>query len=224
MTVTNRSAFDSELEQLHVDLIQMGGMIENAIDRSISALEHANRDLAAEIVSSDRTIDDMEKAIESRCLRLLMRQQPVARDLRAISTALKIITDMERIGDHASDIAELTIRLGDDKPLGMARHIPQMAAIAVEMVKSCIQCFIDSDLRKARATIQRDDEVDRLFGVVRGELVKTLTSARDGELADQAVDLMMIAKYLERIADHAVNICEWVVFYDTGLHKDTPIL
>ncbi len=213
-----------ELEQLNLDLIKMGGMIEEAIAKSIRALEQSNTAIASEIIQSDHSVDDMEKQIEARCLRLLMRQQPVARDLRAISTALKMITDMERIGDHAADIAELTIRLDGNKPESMAQHIPDMADIATQMVRACVQSFIENDLTLAKATIQRDDEVDDLFNVVRDELIKMLENGSDAETANQAIDLMMIAKYLERIGDHAVNICEWVVFYDTGLHKETQIL
>ena len=219
-----RAGFDAELEQLKLELIQMGGQVEDAISRSIAALEESDRDEAKQIIESDASIDQMEKAIESRCLRLLMRQQPVARDLRRISTALKIITDLERIGDHASDISELTIRLAGSAPEAMAKHIPQMSGIAIEMVRDCVQAFIDSDLDKARRIIARDDAVDELFGVVRGELVRTLAGEGGKETADRAIDVMMVAKYLERIGDHAVNIAEWVVFFDTGVHKETPIL
>ncbi|RPF43226.1 PhoU-like phosphate uptake regulator [Hydrogenoanaerobacterium saccharovorans] len=222
--MTARSTFETELEQLNLDLIKMGGMIEEAIAKSIGALETSDTNIANEIISADRTVDDMEKQIEARCLRLLMRQQPVARDLRAISTALKMITDMERIGDHAADIAELTIRLDSNKPLSMAQHIPEMADIATQMVRACVKSFIDNNLEQAKETIARDDEVDDLFNVVRDELIKTLSGESDAEKANQAIDLMMIAKYLERIGDHAVNICEWVVFYDTGLHKQTQIM
>ncbi|WP_312644646.1 phosphate signaling complex protein PhoU [Hydrogenoanaerobacterium sp.] len=219
-----RSSFDMELEQLNLDLIKMGGMVEEAIAKSIRALEVSDTAIANEIINGDRSVDDMEKQIEARCLRLLMRQQPVARDLRAISTALKMITDMERIGDHAADIAELTIRLDSKKPLSMAQHIPEMADIATQMVRACVKSFIDNNLDQAKETIARDDEVDELFNVVRDELIKTLSGESDAEKANQAIDLMMIAKYLERIGDHAVNICEWVVFYDTGLHKETQIM
>ena len=222
--MTARSTFDMELEQLNLELIQMGGMIEDAIAKAIAALEAPDKNIANEIIANDHIIDEIERQIEARCLRLLMRQQPVARDLRAISTALKMITDMERIGDHASDIAELTIRLDSKKPLSMAKHIPEMARIASLMVHNCVKSFIDSNLEQAQLTIDQDDEVDNLFNVVRDELIKTLSGEIDGEKANQAIDLMMIAKYLERIGDHAVNICEWVVFYSTGLHKQTQII
>ena len=222
--MTARAGFDAELEQLNLDLIRMGGMAEDAIAKSIQALEHGKKDLAREIIEDDTEIDQIEKTIESRCLRLLMRQQPVARDLRKISTALKMITDLERIGDHASDIAELTIQLNGEKPDLIAKHIPEMANIAMQMVRSCVQCFIENDLSQANAIIKRDDEVDHLFNVVRDELIKTLSGQTVPEEANRAIDVMMIAKYLERIGDHAVNICEWVVFYDTGMHKETPIL
>ncbi|MEG0017684.1 MAG: phosphate signaling complex protein PhoU, partial [Hydrogenoanaerobacterium sp.] len=187
--MTARSSFDKELEQLNLELIEMGGMIEEAIVRSVEALEGHDKNTAAEIIANDHLVDDMEKQIEARCLRLLMRQQPVARDLRAISTALKMITDMERIGDQASDIAELSIRLDSNKPLSMAKHIPQMASIASLMVHDCVKSFIDSNLDIAHETIARDDEVDELFNVVRGELIKTLSGESDAEKANQAIDL-----------------------------------
>ena len=222
--MTARASVDAELEQLKLDLIRMGSMAEEAIAESIRALEGGKKDMAKKIIEDDTEIDQMEKTIESRCLRLLMRQQPVARDLRAISTALKMITDLERIGDHASDIAELTIQLDGERPEMMAKHIPEMADIAMQMVRSCVQCFIESDLAQADEIIKRDDEVDCLFGVVRNELIKALSGQTNSEEANRAIDVMMAAKYLERIADHAVNICEWVVFYDTGRHKETAIL
>ena len=222
--MTARSTFDMELEQLGIELIRMGATVEDAITRSVHALEQGDKATAEEIIEADRVVDDMEKSVEARCLRLLMRQQPVARDLRTISTALKIITDLERIGDHAADIAELAIRLGGSQPIEMARHITDMADIAIQMVGACVKSYIDNDIKRAQETIQRDDEVDDLFCVVREELIKTLSGKIAPERADQAIDLMMVAKYLERIGDHAVNICEWVVFYDTGKHKETQIL
>lgn len=222
--MTARSRFDAELEQLKLEMIQMASLAEDAIGRSIAAMEQGDRMSARQIIEEDRNIDDMEKSIESRCLRLLMRQQPVAKDLRAISAALKIITDLERIGDHASDIAELTLQLEGEQPVSMAQHIPPMAEIASQMVRSCVRSYIESNLQLAEETIARDDEVDALFNVVRDELVRVLSQKNDSEASNRAIDFMMVAKYLERIGDHAVNICEWVVFYDTGIHKETPIL
>ncbi len=217
-----RNEFDRELEELHLEMIRMGGLIEEAIDRSITALEKRDRELAETIIADDRKIDDLDHAIEARCLSLLLRQQPVAADLRAISTALKMVTDMERIGDHAADIADLTLRFDDSPFIKSLEHIPLMARIASSMVKDSINAFVKSDAEFSREIIRRDDEVDKLFETVKQEIVAILT--KSAESADQAVDFLMIAKYLERIGDHAVNICGWVIFSVTGKHKDTKIL
>ncbi|MDK2802956.1 MAG: phosphate signaling complex protein PhoU [Oscillospiraceae bacterium] len=217
-----RSRFDDELEDLNIKLIEMGALAQEAISDSVKALLTNRPELAKSVIANDRNIDELEKVIEQKCLKLLMLQQPVARDLRVISTALKMITDLERIGDQAADIADLTLRFNDQEQLSFAKNISPMADIAKSMVKSCIEAYIKNDLDLATNTIKRDDEVDDLFDVVKEELIQTVT--KDKDKADQAIDLMMIAKYLERIGDHAVNVCEWVIFYSTGLHKKTQIL
>ena len=217
-----RTEFDKELETLHLNLIRLGGLIEEAIDLSITALEKRDRELAESVVKNDRRVDDLDRSIEAQCLSLLLRQQPVASDLRAISTALKMVTDMERIGDQAADIADLTLRFDDSPYIKSLEHIPIMARIASSMVKDSIDAFVRSDVDFSREIIQRDDEVDKLFETVKQELISILTHS--SEHADQAVDFLMIAKYLERIGDHAVNICGWVIFSLTGKHKDAKIL
>lgn len=215
-----RTYFERELEELHTDLIKMGGMVEQAITRSIEALNPGQRKLAQQVAQGDKIIDEMEQNIESRCLRLMLRQQPVARDLRAISTAIKMVTDMERIGDQAADIADIVLRY-DGEITDISDHIPTMAAETVGMVSDSISSFVKNDLELARATIDRDDKVDALFCRVKEELIHCLrTESCD---ADRALDAMMIAKYLERIGDHAVNICEWVEFSDTGVHKSAQL-
>lgn len=216
-----RSEFDHELENLHLDLIQMGGLIEEAIDKSITALEKRDRALAETIIANDRRIDDLNRSIEARCLSLLLRQQPVAKDLRAISTALKMITDMERIGDHAADIADISLRFDSEPFIKTLEHIPLMARISSAMVKDSINAFVKSDVPASREIIRRDDEVDNLFETVKQEIIAILTHSP--ESADQAVDFMMIAKYLERIGDHAVNISGWVIFSVTGEHESKKI-
>lgn len=217
-----RIEFDKELENLHLDLIRMGGMIEEAIDHSITALEKRDKELAKSIIANDRQIDDLDHTIEARCLSLLLRQQPVAKDLRAISTALKMVTDMERIGDQAADIADISLRFGDGPFIKSLEHIPLMARTASLMVRGSINAFVKSDAAASHEIIQRDDELDGLFETIKQELISVLTHRP--EAADQAVDFLMIAKYLERIGDHAVNICGWVIFSITGEHKDTKIL
>jgi phosphate transport system protein len=217
-----RTEFDRELEQLHLDMIRMGGLIEDAIDKSIVALEKRDKELAQEIIRNDKTIDDLDRLIETECLRLLLKQQPVARDLRAISTALKMITDMERIGDQAADIADVSLRF-DDKPfLKTLEHIPLMAHIASSMVKDSINAFVKSDTDMCREIMSRDDEVDSLFETVKQDIIAIMVKSTSE--ADQAIDFLQIAKYLERIGDHAVNICEWVIFSVTGEHKNKKIL
>lgn len=218
----SRIQFENELLILHNELIKMGAMIEEAISKSIQAFEKNDGELAREVIVGDKAVDDMERSIEQRCLRLLLRQQPVARDLRTISTAVKIITDMERIGDQAEDIADIARRPQSGGIADLTRHIPQMAQVAMEMVNASIQAFIDRDLSLASRTRDRDDELDHLFATVKDELVALLKV--QNELADRVIDAIMVVKYLERIGDHAVNICEWVEFMETGVHKHTQIL
>ncbi len=217
-----RTEFDHELEELHLDLIRMGGMIEAAIDQSIQALEKRDNVLAEKVVAGDKDIDSLERDIEAKCLRLLLRQQPVAKDLRAVSTALKIITDMERIGDQAADIADVSLRFGDEPFLKAMEHIPLMASTASAMVKDSINAFVKSDVEASQEVIERDDEVDRLFETIKQDIISVLVKTPN--FADQAVDFLIISKYLERIGDHAVNIAEWVIFYMTGEHKHRKIL
>lgn len=217
-----RNSFDKELEQLHIDLIKMGSMAEEAIERSVRAFSERNDLLAKEIMQGDHPIDNMEKQIEAGCLSLILRQQPVAGDLRKITCALKMITDLERIADNAADIAELSLMIKGDHIIEMVQHIPTMAQTSVEMVHKSIDSFVRSDLSLAEQVITQDDTVDALFCKVKDELGEILRQNRDS--SDNAIDFLMIAKYLERIADHAVNICEWVLFSETGIHKDKKIM
>ncbi|MEG2038845.1 MAG: phosphate signaling complex protein PhoU [Oscillospiraceae bacterium] len=217
-----RVSFDQEMELLTNDLIKMGGMTDEAIRNSITALLTQNKSLAREVMNGDEAVDEMEKVIESRCLRLLLRQQPVARDLRAISTALKMITDLERIGDQAENIAEISLKFNNLESSEMAKHIPTMGRLAILMVQKSIDAVVANDPKLAKQVVDDDDEVDVMFEVVKTELVKAIQ--QNPLSADHAIDLMMVAKYLERIADHAVNISDWVIFYSTGLHKHTKIL
>ena len=211
-----RSKFDRDLETLNTQLIAMGGLIESAIRQAVGALLHREEATAREALLFDREVDRKEVEIESLCLRLLLQQQPVARDLRVISAALKMITDMERIGDQAGDIAEITLRLPQNLELHRVDHIRAMANAATGMVKKAIDAFVARDLEMARQVSDADDQVDGLFLAVRDDLVKIV---REGGDVETAIDLLMIAKYFERIGDHAVNISEWVVYSITGEHK-----
>ena len=202
-------------------MIDMGSLVESAIEDSIKAFKTHDMELCHAIIENDKVIDDMEKAIESKCLWLIAREQPVASDLRLITTALKITTDMERIADHASDIAELTVRIPEKSVFADSSHITQMAAAATRMVKNAVTAYVSYDLPLAKATEKDDDEVDDYFNLIKSELAQIFNT--QPQKMDNAIDFLLIAKYLERIADHAVNICEWVHFSQTGEHKDTQI-
>ena len=211
-----RKWFDEQLGELNNKMIEMGALIERAIARSVRAFQTQDKDMARSIQTDDRLVDEKEKEIESLCLRLLLEQQPVARDLRMISTALKIITDMERIGDHAADIAEQCIFLSEMKDVKQVVLIPQMAQVAVRMVTDSIDAYVRKDLELAREVIAQDDQVDAFFVQVKEELMVLVHENTD--YIEQTFDLMQIAKYLERIGDHAENIAEWVIFSITGKH------
>ena len=204
-----RSNFDRQLQQLHEALTQMGTMCEEAIAASVSALLDGNKAGAETAIARERDIDQQERDAEALCMRLLLQQQPVAGDLRAVSSALKIICDMERIGDQAADIAEITRHTGS-KALPGHLHIREMTKAAVKMVAGSVEC----DLQMAKEVMIYDDVVDQLFDEVKEELT-TLIRA-DSSSAGEALDWLMIAKYLERIGDHAVNIAEWVTYSITG--------
>lgn len=217
-----RNHFDIQLQELNLDLIKMGSAIEESIIKAVDALMRRDTVLAQEAIEFDAVIDDMERGIERRCLKLLLQQQPVASDLRRISSALKMITDMERIGDHASDISEITQRIAKDDYSYELKHIPQMAEATIKMVKDAVDAYVNSDINQAQAVIKEDDTVDDLFNVVKDNLIELIS--QDKTRGEQALDLIMIAKYFERIGDHAVNIGEWVIFSITGLHKNSPIM
>ncbi len=212
-----RNRFDRQLSTLNDELIEMGSMIEKSIETAIKALVNQDVDLARHAIEADEEIDRQERIIEDLCLKLLLQQQPVAKDLRLISSALKMITDMERIGDHASDISEITIALADQPYIKKLEHIQQMAKETMIMLVGSIEAFVDKDLEKANEVIKRDDVVDDLFDKVKKELIRMIHENADK--GEQAADLLMVAKYMERIGDHATNISEWVIFSITGKHK-----
>lgn len=217
-----RSRFDEQLLELNNRLIEMGGYIEETIALATKGLCEQSEPLAHKAIALEVEIDSLEREIESLCLKLLLQQQPVARDLRLISAALKMITDMERIGDQAADISEISIQLCKVEHILNLEHIPQMAVATVQMVTEAIDAFVKKDLELANAVIARDDYVDNLFDTVKNDLISMIR--QNVEHGEQAIDLLMIAKYFERIGDHATNIAEWVVFSITGLHKDKRIM
>ena len=211
-----RKTFDEQLEQLHINLIKMGSLCEEAISLSAKMILESEEGLKSKIVPLEEEIDHMEREIETRCMRLLLQQQPVARDLRAISAALKMISDMERIGDQAADIAELAPYLAG-KPGQELLPIGEMARATVVMVTDSVEAYVKNNLTLARQVMQEDDEVDALFLKLNESLTDLIRRSEIG--AETALDLLMAAKYFERIGDHAVNIAEWVEYSITGFHK-----
>ena len=211
-----RNRFDRQLEQLNNELINMGSLIEEAIEMAITALMKQDAKKAKEIVDFDEEIDEKEREIESLCLKLLLQQQPVARDLRQISAALKMITDMERIGDHAADISEMTILMAGTPYIRNIEHLQTMAKEAMVMLVKSIEAYVEKDLEKAEKVIESDDVIDDLFDQIKAELIDAIHQNPD--TGEQAADLLMVSKYLERIGDHATNIAEWVIFSITGNH------
>ncbi len=209
-----RERYMHQLKQLNDLLVQMGQMVEHAIELAINALNSQDVKKAKETISYDEEIDEMEKEIERLCLKLLLCQQPVAKDLRFISAALKMITDLERIGDHASDIGELVIYLSECPQINNLDCLKKMATETTDMVIQSINAYVESDIERAKAVILHDDVVDALFLEEKNELIRLIH--QDVNNGEQATDLLMVAKYFERIGDHATNIAEWVIFSVTG--------
>ena len=212
-----RNRFDEQLAELNKEIIEMGSMCEEVIDKATKAINLGDVQLAKTVKESGASIDQMERDIESRCMKLLLHQQPVARDLRMISAALKMITDMERIGDQAEDIAEIVTFL-DGRTVGEMKLISEMAYKTIEMVTGSVDAFVKKDVEIAKKVITQDDAVDGYFSKVKNDIITMISeNSTDGEFA---LDLLMIAKYFERIGDHATNIAEWVIYSVTGIHKE----
>lgn len=205
-----RSKFDEQLHLLNQEMMQMGSMIEDSIQKAINALIDQNVELAKKIMDNDTQIDHEQKKIENLCFNLLMQQQPVAKDLRVISAAMKMVTDMERIGDHAADISEMTILMSKTKYIPNLEHINRMASETVQMLIRSIEAYVEKDMKKAVDVIASDDVVDDLFDKNKTELIEQIQ--REPQSAESAADMLMVAKYFERIGDHATNIAEWVIF------------
>ncbi|MGN1006117.1 MAG: phosphate signaling complex protein PhoU [Aristaeellaceae bacterium] len=212
-----RVRFDEQLSLLNRELLEMGSLIEQSIRSATQALIRQDVEAANAAIASDHEVDQKEREIEALCLKLLLQQQPVARDLRQISAALKMITDMERIGDQAADISGIVIYLAGAPYLKKLEHLPQMAEAAIRMVTGSLDAYVNKDLELARRVMEMDDIIDDLFDVVKNELIGLIRKNADN--GSQAIDLLMIAKYFERIGDHAQNIAEWVEYAITGKHK-----
>lgn len=212
-----RESLDTQLEKLNVELIKMGALCEDAISTAVSGMLENNIKVLEKVFSIDSDIDKIEKDIEHLCTKLILQQQPVARDLRQITAALKMISDMERIGDQASDIAEMVpYVIGND--ISKETHIAKMAKAVIKMTNESIDSFVKRDLKLAKKVMADDDAVDELFLQIKKELIHLVQN--DNQNGEYYMDLLMIAKYLERIGDHTTNIAEWVEYTITGIHQN----
>jgi phosphate transport system protein len=214
----NRTHFEKELEELHYDVLKMGSLVEEAIANSIASLVNHDTELAQKVIDDDDRIDKIEVEIDNKCAKIIVTQQPIARDLRIVLTGLKIVTDLERMADHAVDIAKTTLRIAHQNYIKPLIDIPRMAEIVREMVKMSLDSYVRQDLELARAIGEKDDIVDALYKQIFRELLTYMME--DPRNIDQATQFLFVARYLERIADHATNICEWVIYLDTGEHID----
>ena len=212
-----RSRFDEQLAILNKEMIEMGALCEEIISKVLKALTDEDKDFLNGISTAGTEIDRKERTIETLCLKLLLQQQPVAKDLRQISSALKMITDMERIGDQAEDIAEI-IPFVENRPEMADTLLHEMAKASIKMVTDSVDAFVEHDVELAKKVVSDDDIVDKYFDLIKQEIIReSISNPKDGECS---IDLLMIAKYFERIGDHATNIAEWVVFSVTGIHKE----
>lgn len=207
-----RDKYQEDLEKLNANILKMGKMIEIAIESTVLALMGRDIQQAATVSENDEAIDNMEREIEGLCMKLLLQQQPVATDLRVITAALKMVTDMERIGDHASDIAELVLQIPDCKYNKMDT-ITEISTQIINMIHKSIESFINRNYDMAQVVIAQDDIVDNLYHEIKTDLIQKIKKTDDGE---QILDYLLIARYFERIGDHATNIAKWVVFAITG--------
>lgn len=213
-----RNRFDHQLEMLNSELITMGALCEESVTYAMNALFKGDMDMAKRAIEAERRIDQKERDIETLCMRLLLQQQPVARDLRVISSALKMISDMERIGDHAEDIAEIAGYIEEAEGIPQEENLQLMARAAASMVTESVDSFVKKDLELAKKVIVDDNIVDGYFDKVKDDLIEMISQEPGkGRLY---LDLLMVAKYLERVADHTTNIGEWVVYSITGEHPE----
>ena len=213
-----RVQFEAELNEMKDELVAMCRLTADMIANATTALVNFDRELGRSIGESDKKVDEYEMDIEKRCMRILIRRQPVARDFRVVSTALKMITDIERFGDQASDIGDLVYTMPGDTYIMKLTHLSAMGELAVRMVRESVNSFIRNDEQLADEVIALDDAMDDMFIAVKDDLIELIR--QDGEKnGDQAITLMMVAKYLERIGDHAVNVAEWTKYNETGVHQ-----
>lgn len=217
-----RITFEHELEELKQSVTEMGTRVENMYDNLFSALGEKDKDVVEDILNSDRIINNLQHSIEAKCLSLITKQQPIASDLRMVTASLKVVTDIERIGDHISDMAELFIRLDMPVLSEFSIFLPKMVEATKVMVHDSVDAFVKRSMEDAKRVIGEDDIVDDYFNKVKEALICLLKEEK--KYADDCVDVLMITKYLEKISDHAVNISEWEIFQETGSIKDTILL
>ena len=215
--MSTRKLFEQELDALKTELVEMCRLTEQMISDAVSALINHDRELGKSIGQADKRVDEYEMDIERKCMHILLRQQPVAKDFREVSVALKVITDIERFGDQASDIGDLVYTMPEGGCCGLQIHIAAMGELTLKMVRKSVDSLIENDQALADEVIRMDDEVDDLFVTVKQELINLI--AQDGKNGDRAIEMMMAAKYLERIGDHAVNLAEWSKYNETGVHE-----
>jgi len=215
---TTRHTFDMALEDLQREILRMGSLVEKAIADAVQSLAKQDIELAKKVVAGDQVIDDLELDIEDKCMKLIATQQPIAKDLRRIGTGFRIITDLERMADHATDIAKVTIRFADQPLIKPLIDIPKMAGLAQNMVRGVLDAYVQGNVILAQETCNADDEIDRLYRLVFDELLEIMQ--KDTSTIFQATHLLFVARYLERIADHATNIGEGVIYLETGQRKD----
>lgn len=209
-----RNVFEKELEGLLDRIAQMSYMVEEAYERLFQALAEKNREAIEEIQKNDRNINNLNREIENQCLKLITKQQPIARDLRIISSVLKMVSDIERVGDHVSDIAELLLRI-NMQPLSLySDHLEGMVTATKELFAQAVEAFVNNDLKASRKVITGDDVIDLLFNKVKNDIIRALKAEYSN--VDEYIDMMMLTKYLEKIGDHAVNVAEWQIFRETG--------
>ena len=214
--MTTRKLYSEELVQLSESLEEMGNLVEASLKNLFFSIENKDMQLAERIVANDRNVNNLERSIEAQCLMLITTQQPIAQDLRTVSSILKVVTDIERIGDHASDIAELIQQM-----VRYSGHLQPMIAASREMVHEAVSAFVARDQKKANDVIASDDIIDKLFDKVKNDIVIHIKEDRSDAI--ESLDALMLAKYLERIGDHAVNICEWEIFRETGTIQNTKV-
>lgn len=212
--MTTRTVFMEELDNLNSDVIKMGTLLEDSIEHMVKALKNLDINMANVVIAKDDLIDDMERSIEKNCVALIAKQQPVASDLRRVTSMLKLVTDVERIGDHCQDISEYVKALAAKEPIMPPSNLLDMVDVTRVMIITVINSFVKKDLEAAQKVIQTDDVVDNYFLTIREEL--SLKMQKNSNLVPQCIDYLMIIKYLERMADHAENIAEWVIYITTG--------